>query len=341
MRAERQPARPRTPLRAAIVGAGLMGRWHADAASRSGAALTAIVDRDPRRAAALARTVGAEVTTLTEAIARADVIHVCTPTASHASMARHALAASRHVLVEKPLASASEDALALLDLADAQGVLLCPVHQFLFQDGVASARASLAKVAPLEHVAVTICSAGADGQADGVRDEIARDILPHPVSLLVRLAPAAWPQADWSVRHPRPGEIRALAEAGGVTAAITVSMRARPTRNELILFGAAGSCAVDLFHGFAVLQSGAVSRRRKIARPFVDASTVAGSAALNLMKRSGRREPAYPGLRPLVAAFYEAVRRGQSSPISRTEIVDTILTCDRLAAGLAPSHRDR
>jgi hypothetical protein len=132
------------------------------------------------------------------------------------------------------------------------------------------------------------------------------------------------------VRHPLPGEIRALAESSGVTASLMISMRARPTRNRLDLFTAAGSLLVDLFHGFSVAEGGTVSRRRKIARPFLEASSLAGSAAVNLVRRTSRGETAYPGLRRLVRLFYESLESGRNSPIPAHEVASTALVGDHI-----------
>jgi predicted dehydrogenase len=46
---------PMNPIRAAIVGAGLMGRWHAHAAQRAGGHLVGIVDIDESAAVRLSK----------------------------------------------------------------------------------------------------------------------------------------------------------------------------------------------------------------------------------------------------------------------------------------------
>src|SRR5689334_9675522 len=80
-------AGPRTP-RVAVVGAGFMGRVHAEAARRAGAAVVAAVASTPGGADHAAETVGAErgypdlASLLAEA--GADVVHVCTPNVRHA-----------------------------------------------------------------------------------------------------------------------------------------------------------------------------------------------------------------------------------------------------------------
>jgi hypothetical protein len=44
-----------------------------------------------------------------------------------------------------------------------------------------------------------------------------------------------------------------------------------------------------------------------------------GAATSNLGRRVANSEPAYPGLRALIAEFYEAVRSGGSPPITPDE----------------------
>ena len=100
-------------LRVVIAGCGRMGRWHAYHAARAGAQVAAGIDPDAGAAGALCRR-------LLEARAfpdladylranAADVVHICTPAADHVALARQALRAGCHVVVEKPVvASAAE-----------------------------------------------------------------------------------------------------------------------------------------------------------------------------------------------------------------------------------------
>lgn len=321
----------------AIAGAGLMGRWHAYAARQAGARVTAIVDRDRSRADRLAtRYRGCRPhRELADALDAVDVVHVCTPPATHGPLARQALEARRHVLVEKPMAPTALAVADLLDLAASNAVLVCPVHQFLFQDGVEAAVARLTVIGPLRHIEITICSAGAQGMDEAIRDRLALEILPHPLSLVARLMPAALSDLDWSIRHPAAGEIRALTQAGEITASIFVSMGGRPTVNRMELIGLGGTTHVDLFHGFAATLAGTVSRARKVVRPFTETATLAGAAAANLARRAWRREPAYPGLRRLLERFYHAAAGEAACPITPAETLDVARACDRLGELLA------
>src|SRR5688572_4284817 len=61
---------------------------------------------------------------------------VATPAASHAPLARRALAAGKHVFVEKPLALSSADAVELATTADALGLVLMVGHTFEFNSAV-------------------------------------------------------------------------------------------------------------------------------------------------------------------------------------------------------------
>lgn len=322
-----------TPVRVAIAGAGLMGRWHAAAAARAGATIAAIVDMDGSRGAGLATRYPAcrALPDLSSCLDHVDIVHVCTPTATHGRMVRQILDARVHALVEKPLATDAAETADLLALAATRGVLLCPVHQFVFQRGMQRALAQLASIGPLRHVDVTICSAGATGATDAVREQVAADILPHPLSLVQRVLAARVADLGWVVHQPVPGDVRTATACGETTVSILISMSGRPTTNAMRLIGARGTIHVDLFHGFAVAEPGGVSRARKVTQPFTRSAAVATAAALNLLQRSWRQEPAYPGLWELVSRFHAAAASGGESPIGAADALDVARARDRIA----------
>ncbi|HEY8170940.1 MAG TPA: Gfo/Idh/MocA family oxidoreductase [Candidatus Limnocylindria bacterium] len=105
-------------LRTAVIGTGFVGPFHVDAVRRGGIGeVVAIAGSNPERTAARARALGVpRAETDVEALLSdtdIDVIHVCTPNDTHVALARRALEAGKHVVVEKPLA---------LSLADARGL---------------------------------------------------------------------------------------------------------------------------------------------------------------------------------------------------------------------------
>lgn len=94
-------------IRFALVGAGVIGRVHAEALAASpDAELVAVHDIDPGVAAELGTRFGVAVEADLDALlARTDVdaVTVCTPSGRHAEVAVRVLEAGRHLLVEKPL----------------------------------------------------------------------------------------------------------------------------------------------------------------------------------------------------------------------------------------------
>ncbi len=121
-------------VRVAVVGAGKMGAHHARVfAGAEGASLAGVLDVDTRAADAVARRHGAVAfRTLDEAIERADLVVVATPTVLHFTHAKRVLAAGRAALVEKPLASSSHDARALCEVARAHQAPLFVAHSERF-----------------------------------------------------------------------------------------------------------------------------------------------------------------------------------------------------------------
>ena len=320
-------------LSAAVVGAGLMGRWHALAAQHAGASVVGIVDPDPHRAASLARQLRlAHPAASLEELLRnnsIDVIHVCTPSGSHFASALTALDAGCHVLVEKPFAEDLVSAKRLVDAATMHGRIVCPVHQFLFQRGALAAKAHLRALGPLRHIEMEICSAGAQSTPES-REAVAIEILPHPLAFAAWLCDTPITAGDWDCRQVTAGELTVFASVGDVGFSARISMRGRPPANRLRLVAERGTLHLDLFHGFSIVERSGVSKVAKLVRPFLFAAKICVAASGNLLARSLHAEMAYPGLRELVRRFYRAASGHGPNPIPTDEMLAVMAVWDSL-----------
>ncbi|HYP48640.1 MAG TPA: Gfo/Idh/MocA family oxidoreductase [Thermoleophilaceae bacterium] len=65
-----------------------------------------------------------------------EAVALCTPVATHHALASRALAAGKHVFVEKPLAGSSSEGRELMDAAEAAELVLMPGHTFLYSPPV-------------------------------------------------------------------------------------------------------------------------------------------------------------------------------------------------------------
>jgi predicted dehydrogenase len=105
-----------------------MTRFHAPAIrAHPGAQLVAVCDPDREAADALARSTGARAMVDLHALmadADFDCAVVCSPHATHRPITEALLRSGKHVLVEKPLATTSDDAFALVRLASELGLHL-------------------------------------------------------------------------------------------------------------------------------------------------------------------------------------------------------------------------
>ncbi len=323
-----------------------MGRWHADAAHKCGGRVTAIMDPDLDRAARLssrypnARGFSNVETMLGEV--DLNVLHICSPGPTHNMLASLAIDARLHLLIEKPITQTAEEAAQLLKRGANRGLLVCPVHQFIFQDGVLKAKTLLPRIGRLVHIDATICSAGGAGLTSERLDLIVSDVLPHPLSLMQVFLSRDLSAERWLTIRPADGELRVSGDVAGVTFSFFISMNARPTTNSFRLVGTEGTIHLDLFHGYAFMEPGQVSRNRKIIHPFEFSLRNLSAAAINLGQRAIRREPAYPGLRRLVSSFYDALQTSSQCPIPPEDTILIAEIRDHLirTAGLGVSRQE-
>jgi predicted dehydrogenase len=326
--------RPKGPT-AIIVGAGLMGRHHAKAAADAGASVVGIVD--PNRAAAISLAASwpsaVAETDLQKALSStgAEAAHICTPLPSHEPIASVIADAGIHALIEKPIASTAEEARRIHESFARNCGLACPTHQYAFQRSVSDAAVWLRSAGAVRRIAFDICSAGA---ADGLDpDEVAAEILPHPLSMVQKLLPSAdIATLDWSCVRPTPGEWVITAPIQDAVLIIQLSMNGRPTRFMTRITADGGSIELDNFHDFSVTWPGTVSRGAKIVQPFVRSGLGLAAAGWNLAARAARREFAYPGLQTLVSEFYRAVEGRVPPPITAEQSIAVAEARDRIVA---------
>ncbi len=125
-------------LRVALIGAGYISDFHAEAVVRSGRGkVVAVCDLSQSRAEQLASRIGATAyTDVADMLAREhpQVAHILTPPQAHLAVTQTLLSASVHCLVEKPLVLRAEDCGPLSALATSKGVSLGVSHNFLFAE---------------------------------------------------------------------------------------------------------------------------------------------------------------------------------------------------------------
>jgi predicted dehydrogenase len=124
-------------VRVAVAGAGYWGINHVRAFSRlAGAELVAVCDPDPARLEQAARLAPGtrRHASLDDLLADGEVeaVVLATPAVAHAAQAMAALAAGKHVFVEKPLALNPDDASALAQLAHGSRYTLMVGHLMLY-----------------------------------------------------------------------------------------------------------------------------------------------------------------------------------------------------------------
>lgn len=123
-----------TKLKVGVAGAGVFGNYHAQKAAASARVeLAGIFDVDLDRAETLAATFGARgFSDYGEFLSQCDAVVIAVPATWHEPLAREAIEAHCHVLVEKPLALSGLAARDLADEAAARGRILQVGHQERF-----------------------------------------------------------------------------------------------------------------------------------------------------------------------------------------------------------------
>jgi predicted dehydrogenase len=178
-------------MKVGVVGAGFIGPVHVEALRRIGADVVGIVGSNPeatRRAAAALGVAGFDSLAELLAVPGLSSVHVTTPNHLHAPIVREVLAAGKHVVCEKPLATTAAEGGELLALAEAAGV----VHAVNFN----------IRFYPLCQQARAMVRAGELGRLYQIHGSYLQDWL---------LKETDW---NWRLEPDLGGELRAVADIG-------------------------------------------------------------------------------------------------------------------------------
>jgi predicted dehydrogenase len=132
-------------IRVGIIGYGYWGpNLVRNFAESPGVVVNSICDLSaPRLERAAARHPGVRLTTQADEVIAdhgIDAVAIATPVSTHYDLAWRALEAGKHVVVEKPLASTSDEATRLVDLAGRRGLVLMVDHTFVYTGAVRAIR---------------------------------------------------------------------------------------------------------------------------------------------------------------------------------------------------------
>ncbi len=169
-------------LRIGIIGAGHFGRFHAQKVAASArATLAGIHDPDAARAAQIAGETGTPALALDALLAASDAVVIAAPAHLHHRLTMTALAAGKHVLVEKPIAATLAEADEMAALAAARGRVLQVGHLLRYS---AEHRAISAR---MPHPYYIECTRIAPFKPRGTDVSVILDLMIHDIDLVLAL----------------------------------------------------------------------------------------------------------------------------------------------------------
>ncbi len=331
----------REDLRVGVVGFGLGGSvFHAPlVAATPGLRLAAVVTGDAgRRAQAESTYPGVRVVDRAEALwdgaalDPVDVVVVTTPNATHVPLAEAAIAAGRHVVVDKPVAPTAAEARGLAAAARARGVLVVPYHNRRWDGDFRTVQRLVAEGAlgdvhrfesRFDRWRPTPRAGWKEAGGAGAATGLLYDLGPHLVDqALVLFGPVASVYAEADRRRPGGADVdddvfAALTHASGVRSHLAASALAGQAGARFRVFGNRGAYVkFGLDPQEAALAGGARPGRAGwgVEPEGAWGTLGAGDAARAVPTEPGAYERFYAGVR-------DAVREGAPPPVSIEDAV--------------------
>jgi predicted dehydrogenase len=271
---------------------------------------------------------------------RPDVVHVTTPPTSHYRLAKDALAAGAHVLVEKPATVEYEELEDLLMQARVHGRSVVEDYNYVFNEPVQRVLGLIesGEFGRVQHVEVALCldivskgGAFVDENAPhpclSMEGGAIADFLPHLASLAHAFVGkhkgvgTIWAKRGNSVLPS--DEFRALVNAERGTAELVFSAHSQPDAFQVRVYGERMRASVNLFEPRLTIDR----VRPGCAKPLVpvfngleEGRVARREAVRGLVRKLSGGPGAYEGLWQLLRRTYAALAAGGTMPVTMQQV---------------------
>jgi predicted dehydrogenase len=305
-----------TPLRCAVVGAGYLGRFHAQKyAALADCELVGVADPSVEARERLKAELDVEgFADYRELLGRVDAVSIATPTSLHHAVARDFLAAGAHALVEKPITATAEEARELIALAASKGLVLQVGHLERFNPVILAVEGELANPRFIESNRL------APFKPRGTDVSVVLDLMIHDIDLIEHVVRSPITSIDAIGAPVFTDEIdianARIRFANGCVADVTASRISLKAERKLRIFQADAYLSIDL-------QQKLLSIVRKPA--------LLGEGALPKVDLEERSFEQGDALKDEIRSFLDAVRRGARPVVSGEDGLRALETATRIA----------
>ncbi len=232
-------------IRAAVIGVGYLGKFHAEKyASISDVELVGVADSDALRAEEVASAVGAHAfSDYRELVGKVDLVSIVVPTRMHYETAAFFLDNGIHILLEKPVTTTVKEAADLITVAENKGLILQAGHLERFNPALEAVRSEIIRPGFIDAVRV------APYKPRGTDVSVILDLMVHDIdiiSTLINSEISSISASGASVYSSEPDIANARIEyVNGATANITASRISLKSERRMQIFQKDAYISVD------------------------------------------------------------------------------------------------
>jgi predicted dehydrogenase len=313
-------------IRAAVIGVGYLGRFHAQKyAQASDCELIAVVDSRAQAREQVAGEVKARaLSDYRELLGKVDAVSIVTPTPTHFAIARDFFAAGAHVLVEKPITETPAEARELIALAARAKRILQVGHLERFNAAILAAEPYLKSPRFVE------CHRMAPYRERGTDVNVVLDLMIHDIDIVQTIVGVPIASID-AVGTPVFSEEIDIANArirftNGCVANATASRVSVKTERKLRIFSDDAYLSLDL--------------QQKIVTLIRKRTAADGEGPLPVTIEEQSLEPG-DALKAEIDAFLGCIRSGRPPVVTGEAGLMALETATRITAQVRQSLAER